>query len=272
MIHNKQQERPLPDPDMLALSDNGRVATISVNDSPDGLWSPDFPEALETTLRAAMKAPGIRAVILTGGDGRVFSHGFAPSVFVEGSKIEAAALARQCAKTFAMLRRFSGITIAAINGDVSDLALECALSCDFRIAAQDAVFSIAPGRYGLAPLAGATQLLPRLVGEVWAKRLMLCGERIDSAQALQIGLIDEVADQGSVHKAAVARAQATFAHSPDANHATKQLIEHARMRPLETGFAAEREWLSILLGTPNQLEGVAAVLEKRDARWHSDES
>ncbi|MGP4843297.1 enoyl-CoA hydratase-related protein [Marinobacter sp. 1Y8] len=262
----------MPDPDMLVFSEGGRIATISLDDSQDGRWSPDFPSALEMALRTAMQTSGVRAMVLTGGAGGVFSNGLAPDVFAGGSKVEVAALARQCAKTFSLLRRFKGVSIAAINGDVSDLALECALCCDFRIATQDAVFSIAPGRYGLTPLAGATQLLPRLIGEVWAKRLMLCGERIDSNRAQQIGLVDEVVEQGAVHTVAVQWARRSFAHSPDATHATKQLIEHARMRPLETGFAAEREWLGTVLGTPDQLEGVAAVLEMRDARWQGDKS
>ncbi|MAA66235.1 MAG: enoyl-CoA hydratase [Alteromonadaceae bacterium] len=272
MIENHQQEYPLPDPDMIAFSEDGRIATISLDNGQDGHWSPDFPETLEVALRTAMKASGVRALILTGEADSVFSHGLAPDVFAVGSKVEAAALARQCAKTFSLLRQFKGVSIAAINGDVSDLALECAVCCDFRIAAHDAIFSISPGRYGLTPLAGATQLLPRLIGEVWAKRLMLCGERIDAKRAQHVGLVDEVADQESVYPLAIEWAKRTFVHSPDATHATKQLIEHARMRPLETGFAAERDWLSAVLGTPDQLEGVAAVLEKRDARWQGDKS
>ena len=82
-------------------------------------------------------------------------------------------------------------TISLINGTCLGGGLELALSCDFRIAAEDAVFAFPETTLGIIPGAGGTQLLPRLIGPQKAKEMIFSGEKIDSKEALDIGLIDK---------------------------------------------------------------------------------
>src|SRR6202034_648587 len=82
-------------------------------------------------------------------------------------------------------------TVAAVHGYCLGGGLEIALACDVRIAAQDAVFGFPEVRLGIIPGAGGTQRLPRLVGVGQALRLALSGQRVNAAEALQIGLVTE---------------------------------------------------------------------------------
>ena len=92
------------------------------------------------------------------------------------------------AATFEALSGFRGVSIAAINGYAMGGGLECALACDLRIIEDHAQVALPEATVGLLPCAGGTQNLPRLVGEGWAKRMILCGERINVATAERIGM------------------------------------------------------------------------------------
>ena len=82
-------------------------------------------------------------------------------------------------------------TISLINGACLGGGLELALACDFRIASEESVFALPETTLGIIPGAGGTQLLPRLIGSQKAKEMIFSGEKIDSKEALQIGLIDQ---------------------------------------------------------------------------------
>jgi signal transduction histidine kinase len=79
--------------------------------------------------------------------------------------------------------------------------LECALACDIRIAERQSQLALPEATVGLLPCAGGTQNLPWLVGEGWAKRMILCDERIDAETALRIGLVEQVVDTQRPHVA-----------------------------------------------------------------------
>ncbi|BES71718.1 enoyl-CoA hydratase [Marinobacter nanhaiticus D15-8W] len=246
------------------------LAMLSIPQSAERYWTEGALADFLQTVQALGLDPAVRALILTGEPGQPFSHGLELTAVREGSKVASAGIGRQFAQAFAALRRFPGVSVAALTGNASDAGLECALCCDFRIAEPGSQFSMVPARYGLVPVAGGSQLLPRLVGEVWAKRLLLCGETVDAEQALAIGLVDAVSESGGAVELAADWARRSFAQGPTAIRATKQLIEHARMRPLETGFAAERDWLVELQGTAEQIEGVRAGVEGRQPHWQDD--
>ena len=122
---------------------------------------------------------------------------------------------------------------------------------------------------GLLPCAGGTQNLPWLVGEGWAKRMILCGERIDAATALRIGLVEEVVDTGAGLEAALALAARVAKQSPTSVTACKTLIQGARSNPLKQLLPIERELFVDLFDTEDQKEGVNAFLQKRSAEWRN---
>ena len=137
-------------------------------------------------------------------------------------------MARIFGEAFETLSQFRGVSIAAINGYAMGGGLEVALACDIRIAETQAQMALPEAKVGLLPCAGGTQNLAWLVGEGWAKRMILCGERLTAEKALQIGLVEEVVASGTALEAALALAEKVAEQSPSAVTACKKLIQQGR--------------------------------------------
>jgi enoyl-CoA hydratase/carnithine racemase len=120
---------------------------------------------------------------------------------------------------------------------------------------------------GLLPCAGGTQNLAWLVGEGWAKRMILCGERVDAQKALDIGLVEAVTEPGQALAEAMQWAQKSERQSPTSIAACKRLIQTARREPMFAGMGYERDEFIDLFDTNDQTEGVQAFLEKRKPKW-----
>jgi len=108
-----------------------------------------------------------------------------------------------------------------------------------------------------------------LVGEGWAKRMILCGERITADTALGIGLIEQVVDIGQARGHALLLASRVARQSPVAVRTIKPLIDSMRSRGPVTQASAEREAFVDLFEAEDTLEGVNAFLQKRDPRWRN---
>ncbi|MGL5391211.1 MAG: enoyl-CoA hydratase-related protein, partial [Shewanella sp.] len=141
--------------------------------------------------------------------------------------------------------------------------------CDIRIAESQAVMALPEASVGLLPCAGGTQNLTALVGEGWAKRMILCAERLDAAKALTLGLVEEVVDTGEALNAAIALAAQVAKQSPSSVSACKTLIQAGRAMPRAQALPLERELFIGLFDTEDQAEGVNAFLEKRPANWRN---
>ena len=176
-------------------------------------------------------------------------------------------MARAFGFAFEALAECDLVTIAAINGYAMGGGLETALACDIRIAESHAQMALPEASVGLLPCAGGTQRLPWLVGEGWAKRMILCGERVDADTALDIGLVEEVVDRGEAVAVAQELAGRVQRQAPGSVVACKRLIHAAERQPLQTALAMEREEFVELFNSDDQLEGVTAFLEKRAPEW-----
>ena len=95
------------------------------------------------------------------------------------------------------LRGFMKPSLALMRGEVLGLAFDLACVCDVRLAASDALIGDPRIHQGRAPATGIAYLLPKLIGQSQAMRLMLLGETIDAQEALRIGLVHEVAEAGA---------------------------------------------------------------------------
>jgi len=145
--------------------------------------------------------------------------------------------------------------------------LEVALACDIRIAEEQAQLALPEAKVGLLPCAGGTQRLAWLAGEGWAKRMILCGERVKAAKALEIGIVEEVVPTGTALEKAMALAEQVGDQSPLAVAACKRLIHSSRDIALGRGLEEERTEFVELFSTEDQREGVNAFLEKRKPEW-----
>ncbi len=251
----------------LNVNINGHIATLTLNNPPAHTWTLESLRALKQ-LVADLNANRKVQVLVVHGDGeKFFSAGADLKSFADGDKGKASDMAIAFGEGFEALSTFRGVSIACINGYAMGGGLEFAMACDIRIAEAHAVMALPELSVGLLPCAGGTQNLPWLVGEGWAKRMILCGERVDASKALEIGLVEEVVEKGKGLETATALAENVAKQSPDAIAFSKNLIQSARSNPPKFNLINEREDFIKLFDGENQAEGVKAFLEKRPAQW-----
>ena len=155
--------------------------------------------------------------------------------------------------------------IAAVTGNALGGGLQIALGADIRIVAPDARLSVLEIRWGLIPDMTGSQLLPELVGRDVAKELTFTGRVVSGEEAVALGLATRT--DPDPRKAALELARSVAARSPHAIRAAKRLLGLAGRVDLAAGFAAEQEEIRALIGSPNQVEAVAAEFGKRPPRF-----
>jgi enoyl-CoA hydratase/carnithine racemase len=255
MIHHRRQ---------------GHTAFITIDNPPANTWTPEGLGELEALLATLDGDRGVYAAVLTGTGEKFLSAGADLKSF-QGDKAFARHFIARFGAAFDALMNARFVTIAAINGYAMGGGLECALACDLRIAEAHAQMALPEPAVGLLPAGCGTQVLPWLVGEGWARRMILANERVDAATALRIGLVQEVVDKGKAPGAAAAMAERVATLSPRALEYCKSLIHNARNGiPLRAGLALERERFIDLFDHGDQAEGVQAFLEKRKPEWKND--
>ncbi len=256
--------------DALILEKRGPVATITLNHPPANTWTLASLRILEKIVRELDADRSIVSLVILSDSPKFFSAGADLKQFADGNKDSAAEIASAFGRAFEAVTDFRGVSIAAVNGFAMGGGLEIALACDLRVAGENAVMALPEATVGLLPCAGGTQNLTLLVGEGWAKRIILCGERVNAEQALRIGLVEEVVAPDDLHDRALALAGQAARQSPDSIVACKQLIQMSRSLPVRQVLPAERELFVALFDGDNQREGVTAFLEKRQPEWEYD--
>src|SRR5450830_1763827 len=251
----------------LRLETVGHTAVVTLANPPANTWTREALIDLKRLVTDLNADLNIYSLVVTGEGEKFFCAGADLKLFADGDKALAREMARRFGEAFETLSAFRGVSIAAINGYAMGGGLECALACDIRIAEEHAQMALPEASVGLLPCAGGTQNLAWLVGEGWAKRMILCGERVDAAKALSIGLVEEVVATGQGLTAALALAAKVARQSPGSVTACKSLIQGARSKPLVQSLPDERTLFLGLFDTQDQKEGVLAFLEKRQAEW-----
>ena len=174
----------------------GSVMVLVLVHPPANLWQDEMAEALIAGLSQAEADPSVTAVILRG-EGRGFSAGLALEAALEPHP----GLTRACAR----IESCPKPVIAALHGMALGAGCALALAAHWRIAHEGAMIGLPEVSLGLIPGAGATQRLPRLIGAEDALRVMLEARPLTAAEALALGLVDEVAG-GILGQAALAMA------------------------------------------------------------------
>jgi enoyl-CoA hydratase/carnithine racemase len=253
--------------DAIQVDIQGHVAIVTMNNPPANTWTRDSLEALTDLVHELNANKDVYSMIITGQGDKFFSAGADLKLFADGNKQVAADMSTAFGRAFETLSQFRGLSIAAINGYSMGGGLEVALACDLRIAEQQAQMALPEAAVGLLPCAGGTQNLAWLVGEGWAKRMILCGERIGAEKAQEIGLVEAVAETGGALAMAKEWAEKAERQSPTSIAACKRLIQTARKEPMFAGMGYERDEFVRLFDTNDQTEGVQAFLEKRKPNW-----
>jgi enoyl-CoA hydratase len=235
----------------------------------------ELVEAMHDQLREIAAERSIRAVILTGA-GRGFCagvdlRGYGAAPHNNGSDEPRDRLANQehMSRLVLGLRALPQPVIAAVNGPAAGLGLSLALGCDIRYAATRAVFRAAFINIGLSNCdMGTSWLLPRLIGVSRSHELMLTGRRFDAAEALRIGLVADVLDDGQLLERALQAASQIAALAPWGVRLTKQGMWAALEIPSQQAAIEYEDRQQIMAtfskGVP---EAAGAFLEKRPAAF-----
>ena len=196
----------------------------------------------------------LRVVILTG-FGRAFSTGRnSPASPAEVAEMQAAGAVASLPVP----------VLVALNGDATDHGLELALAGDMRLAAYSAEFAFAPPSADNFPFDGATQRLPRLIGPGWAREMLLTGRRIDSAEALSIGLVNRAsAPDEDPLQMAYKLAEEIMEGSPLGARYIKEAVALGADLTLGQALGLETDMNVILQSTADRAEGIASFLEHR---------
>jgi enoyl-CoA hydratase/carnithine racemase len=253
--------------DKLLLDQRGHTLIVTINNPPANTWDDVSLSGLKAVVNSANDDREIYALVIHGSGEKFFSAGADLNLFASGETDVAQAMSASFGDAFETLSDFRGVSIAAINGFAMGGGLECALACDVRIAEAQAQMALPEATVGLLPCGGGTQNLAWTVGEGWAKRMILCGERLGAEQARSIGLVEEVVDTGQALGRALELAEAVGRQSPSSVSACKRLIQQARSGHINEAYQVERAAFVDLFSTQDQNEGVNAFLEKRSPNW-----
>lgn len=164
---------------------------------------------------------------------------------------------------FRRLELLAKPVIAAVNGYALGGGLELAMSCDMRIASENAVFGMPEVTLGITPGWGGTQRLARLVGMGNAKWLIYSGSSIKAEEALRIGLVEKVVPLDQLLEEAANRAKKIASNAPIAVRYSKAAINRGASLDMDSACAYEAELFSQCFASEDQKDGMAAFLEKR---------
>lgn len=252
----------------ISLETGEAIATVTFrNPKKLNAWDGQMLGELKTALEEIARNDEVRVVIFTG-EGRAFSVGADMSWFTPDPATHQFRLqARYAHDFFDALEALEKPVIAAINGVCVGGGLEFALSCDLRVAVEEARFGFPEVNAGIIPGSGGCSRLARLVGVGNAKELILTGELISAAEAKQIGLINAIAATGQLMDKSREYAEKILRRGPLAVGMAKQLINTSLSVDAATGRFLERLGQSVLLTTQDAQEGFLAFREKRLPRF-----
>ena len=248
--------------DEVLTARDGPVLTITLN-------RPETYNAINRVMHELLAAaladaadPGVRAVVITGA-GRGFCSGQDLREFSSLPGGVQAALEETYHPNIRAIRALEKPVVAAVNGPCAGAGLSLACACDVRIASSDANF--VPGfiGIGLVPDAGGTWFIHRLLGFTRAFEWMVSNRRVAADEALDWGLVSEVAAADDFAPRVVELAAWYAALPTRAVAMTKQLFEHAHTASMEDQLALEARLQQAATQTEDFAEGVAAFLEKR---------
>ena len=242
----------------VTLAVEGSVATVTLDRPADGNSVNELMASeLRETCESVEADPGVRVVLLTG-RGDAFCLGTDGPGPVDNLR---------AADAVAAVRK---PVIAVLNGDAVDQGLEIALACDVRIASMCARLGLTHLARGAIPWDGGTQRLPRLVGIGRAMDMLLTSRLLDAGEALEAGLVNELAESADLRTRARALAGTVAGHGPIAARYLKEALLKGADMTLEQGLRLEADLNIILQSTADRAEGVRSFLERRPPLYRNE--
>ncbi|MGW7514500.1 enoyl-CoA hydratase/isomerase family protein [Streptomyces sp. NPDC054796] len=261
-------EEPHKDSVRVETADN--IAVIRLDRPPLNVLNTHMRDMIGAAALRVGQDPRIRSVILYGGD-RALAAGGDIHEMAEASSSEVDVLARRAHAAFSAVEAIRSPVVAALTGHTLGGGLELALCADYRICAASSVLGQPEVRLGLIPGGGGTQRLPRLIGLSRAKDLIYTGRQVHSAEALALGLVDEVVPDDEVFTRAREYAARLSSGSSSAIRAAKEAMSTRPRHDGHDGLEVERLLFSALFSGEDARYGLQHFREhgRPPTRFHS---
>jgi enoyl-CoA hydratase/carnithine racemase len=243
----------------LEIDADKRVATVRLDRPPMNAIGADLVAELADVISLVGAEETVRAVVLWGGP-RIFAAGADIKEFPDLDRAGALELSTRLNRTFLAFENLPQVTIAAVNGYALGGGCELAMTAEFRVIGDDAVFGQPEILLGLIPGAGGTQRLPRLVGITKAKELNYSGRMVKADEAVQIGLASSVHPAEKAFDAAIELA-ASYAAGPAALRMAKAAMMRGLHLPLDEAVEVEAEEFAKCFVTEDAAVGIRSFME-----------
>jgi enoyl-CoA hydratase/carnithine racemase len=251
-----------------SVTDGVGVITFN-NPAKRNAMSLDMWHGFGRALTELRDDPGVRVVILVGAGDKAFVSGADISQF-EKTRHNAAAseeYSKRSAAERALLADYPKPTIACIRGFCLGGGMQVAMLTDIRIAAEHSQFGIPAAKLGIAYGYDGLKNLVSLVGPSWARLLMYTGMRIDSAEAVRIGLVERVVPDAELWSATLDVARTISDNAPLAVQAAKTTIAQVLKDPDKRDMDAIKAVGTACMDSEDFREGRQAFMEKRKPQF-----
>ena len=244
----------------LSVDFSDGIALITLDRPPVNALSRAMQEELRAVSRDVAGRSDVDAVVFTGSE-RVFAAGADIKEMRTMTHAQMVTEARDLQSAFSAVAAIPQPTVAAITGAALGGGMELALCCDRRIAETRAKVGQPEILLGIIPGAGGTQRLTRLVGPAVAKDLCLTGRTLAAAEALQLGAVEEVVDDGTALDRALDWARQFVGGPRIALRAVKEAVDRGIEVDLESGLAIERALFAALFATEDREIGMQSFMD-----------
>jgi enoyl-CoA hydratase len=261
----------VPEPDQLVLVEyvsGGRVAIITLNrPHADNAVTTELAALLIEVLETIAARPSVRCAILTGSGDRAFSVGgdlYQRKQMTKEQWLRQRLVFDRVLYTIRQLRR---PIFAAVHGMAYGGGCEMAISTDFIIASEEAVFGQPEAIVGLSAGGGSPVFLPRVLPPGKAMQMLMTGDQITAQEAYRLGMVNEVHPKTKLMSAAISIAEKIANNSPTAVQSVKQAVQMGQGETVEQAVAImmNQHWRSVVHN--DRVQGILAFTEGREAEY-----
>ncbi len=219
-------------------------------------------DEIAAAIRSTRDDPSIACVVVTGAGDRAFCSGGDFTSMMRLNWVVASHWNERMLNCAMTIRGVSIPVIAMVNGWCMGGGNELALWCDVVVASDNAVFGQTGAKVGACPTVGATQYLPRIIGERLAREMIFCARRFTAREAVDIGLANHCVPSSELRNKTLELCEEIKSHSPQTLRMTKVSLNHESDN-LYASWRAGMELLAHVWGSEESLEGMRAFVEKR---------
>lgn len=251
--------------DMVLVERVGKVGVATLN-RPEALnaLNPEMLADLVVVLKTFDADPAITVILLKGSQ-KAFAAGADIKFMANASSDEMRS--NGFIPLFGELGKIEKPLLASVSGYALGGGFELALACDIILAAESALFGLPEVTLGVIPGGGGTQRLSRVVGRAIAAEMILNNRKLNSAEALNLGLVNHVFENERWLEESMRVAAEISQRAPLALKAAKKALKATSETSLAEGLLLERELFFNLFDTRDQKEGMRAFQEKRKPEW-----